>query len=59
MPMINIYKGHGTGSKERAWSTKAYFGPPVARLHRPSSGRGILNGSGPLGECADPNFERV
>ena len=26
-------------------STKSYFGPPVARLRRPSSGRGILNGS--------------
>ena len=25
---------------------------------RPRGG-GILNGSGPLGECADPNFDRV
>ena len=40
-------------------STKSYFGPPVARLRRPSSGRGILNGSNPLGECADPNSDRV
>ena len=55
----NRGKGHGTGSKERVRSTKAYFGPPVARLRRPSSGRGILNGSSPLGECTDPNSDRV
>ena len=38
---------------------KSCFGPPIARLRRPSSGRGVLNGSGPLGECTNPNSDRV
>ena len=40
-------------------STKSYFGPPVARLRRLSSARGILDGSSPLGECTDPNSDGV
>ena len=40
-------------------STKVIFGPPVTRLRRPSSGRGLLNGSSPLGECTDPNSDSV
>ena len=45
--------------KKRVRSTKAYFGPPVARLRRPSSGRGVLNESSPLGERTGPNSDRV
>jgi len=40
-------------------SIKGNFRPPVARLRSPSSGSGILNGSNPLGECMDPNSDRV
>ena len=38
---------------------KSCFGPPVTRLRRPFSGRGVLNGIGPLGECTDLNSDRV
>ena len=55
----NRGEGHGTGSKERVRSTKAYFGPPVARLRRKSSVGGILDGNRHLGECTDPDSDRA
>ena len=73
--LLDIHKGHDPGhlicpgskaeekgmlqARKRVRSTKSYFGPPVARLRRLTSARGILEGSSPVGECTDPNSDRV